>query len=831
MEILAVPFVPEAPGAVGPLVVLALVPEDRVDLMRQAGAAHAGQQPAVDRRGIGRVGLVALVLVDARAAHRPIDEADRHLVLFDDPLAELHRPIADLVLAARRAVRRHAPRGRLLAARRRAAERPDPFAPVGTFALAPIRRDRVGLAFHDEGAARHEVLRRVQGHLLARQVRRHRRAVMHEARAQADLEGVGVARGGFLSVGLAVGRHRQGHLRAGAVDLAGAAQPAQAIGAAAVELVVHRPLLGLRRPFRARYLGRTRHLDLGLGHRRGAAVVDRGPHDQFAVALGAQQAQRRAAGLLRHREGVRLPAHVQRLGQLRGVLRDHGHLEGAHAVPAGRGLQAHLRFGDRLAHRQRRRDLDRAFGGDHAGHHLHRGGVALGASGREAEAQGIRRQQLLAPLADQPPGDLAGAGRAQRQRLATALGHVGHRGRQARRTRAGGRQDAVQRLLRALVRVAELGPGRRAGDLRHAHLVDLADILIIVIPTADPEPGGGGDVHRAGAAGRHLGGFAVHVDLRAVARVHVHHVHPPARGERTALDVAGGEVAVRAHVRRAAVLQDHLALALFVAPADHAGVRLRRAEPDLGRVRLRARRETGDLVAPEDPRLARERPARADHAGRRLRPRILALEPARRIGRRVVEVPDRQVMVALVEDRGAIGRVRGVGLAPVQVQRLALLARQSRDPDPDRRRAARGVPRLDLVGQGLSLAIGEAQVLAPRLRLGERKPVALQAHQQGEALDRLGRRQVDPGGVGQDRQRAVAAPGRERAVGGRGEAGGGPEREEQGGEGGAHGIKGSLASAGTCPARSAGCSGGRSVRRSRAGRAAGSVGRGSRPTR
>ena len=43
---------------------------------------------------------------------------------------------------------------------------------------------------------------------------------------------------------------------------------------------------------------------------------------------------------------------------------------------------------------------------------------------REAEAQGVRRQQLLATLADQPPGHLAGSRCAQRQRLAAALGHV-----------------------------------------------------------------------------------------------------------------------------------------------------------------------------------------------------------------------------------------------------------------------------------------------------------------------------------------------------------------------------------------------------------------------
>ena len=127
-------------------------------------------------------------------------------------------------------------------------------------------------------------------------------------------------------------------------------------------------------------------------------------------------------------------------------------------------------------------------------------------------------------------------------------------------------EQPVQALPRTLVGVAEPDPGGGPRDLGDAYLVDVADEVIIMIPAADPEAGGGTEVQRRRATLGGVGQLAVDVDPRVAGRVGVDDVHPFPGGEGGALDICVREVALHLHVRGAAVVHDHLALPLLIAP-------------------------------------------------------------------------------------------------------------------------------------------------------------------------------------------------------------------------------------------------------------------------
>src|SRR5262249_19029284 len=136
---------------------------------------------------------------------------------------------------------------------------------------------------------------------------------------------------------------------------------------------------------------------------------------------------------------------------------------------------------------------------------------------------------------------------------------------------------ADQRLQRLLVFVFEANPVGRPRDPGDAHLVDVANEVVVVVPPADPQPDRGFDVE-----GRFPGGIelAVQVDPTPAALIRVRDVNPLAqRNAGFAPDV--GEIAVDVEVWRAAELHPNLAAATaaLVAPAEDRRVRPLRSDP------------------------------------------------------------------------------------------------------------------------------------------------------------------------------------------------------------------------------------------------------------
>src|SRR5688572_7895385 len=92
-EILAVGFPAKTTsGAVGPLIVFALMPEDSADAMREPRLFDAPEQTSVNRSQIFGVPGIALVLIDARPAHRSVDDANRNFLTLDKTLGEIESP-------------------------------------------------------------------------------------------------------------------------------------------------------------------------------------------------------------------------------------------------------------------------------------------------------------------------------------------------------------------------------------------------------------------------------------------------------------------------------------------------------------------------------------------------------------------------------------------------------------------------------------------------------------------------------------------------------------------------------------------------------------------
>ena len=157
-----------ATGTIRTLVVFTLMPDNGPDAVRQSGLPHSPEHAAVDRAGVGGIGLVSLVLIDPRAADRGVDDEDRHLLTRDEPLGKLHAPIAEFGLFAFLGLPdRIAPQVRpcALGVARRAAIAADPLAGFRRRLFAGVGRQGVGLAVDQEGVAAYQVTGRVQ-HLL-----------------------------------------------------------------------------------------------------------------------------------------------------------------------------------------------------------------------------------------------------------------------------------------------------------------------------------------------------------------------------------------------------------------------------------------------------------------------------------------------------------------------------------------------------------------------------------------------------------------------------------------------------------------------------------------
>ena len=91
---------PVAGGPIHPLVGLTLMPEHGPYPVRQLGRPHAGQQVGVYRITAASTPMILwirLVLVNARAADGPVDDANGHAVTLDQVTGQSHAPIPDAI--------------------------------------------------------------------------------------------------------------------------------------------------------------------------------------------------------------------------------------------------------------------------------------------------------------------------------------------------------------------------------------------------------------------------------------------------------------------------------------------------------------------------------------------------------------------------------------------------------------------------------------------------------------------------------------------------------------------------------------------------------------
>jgi hypothetical protein len=531
-------------------------------------------------------------------------------------------------------------------------------------------------------------------------------------------------------------------------------QHAVAVGTPRVEAAVLRQVVGRRRR-RPRIAARRVDQDRPLAHRDRAAVVDRHAHRHRAAPLRPFEHQRIAVAMVHGREPVDPPRDTQRAGvsggEFGGVGDRRAQPQRRAAVPPRRPVERCDRVGDRLGHRDRHVDRARRVGERRAQLQRHRL-IAGHAPWRERDGELVHGEHGCIAVALQQPRDLLCAAGLRGHRRRPALGDAQrrHRGRE-RVARRDDRPD--QRRQRALVLVLQPDPLRRTRDVADAHLVDVA-AEAVAVPAADVQPHRRRDVEqRRRGAGEH----AVDVDARVVAPVGVHDVQPLAERHRLpALDV--GEVALDRHARRAQQVEHHLAGPLLLAPREHRRVDALGPEPRLRRAVRRALGEAGDGVAAEQAVVAVQAPRWADPAGGRRRALVLQLHRADGVAQRRVEVQHADVAVPGSEHRAAVRGAARLGVAPVQAQPLPGVADDLRHAHPHGGLAGGGVPLLDLEAERRAGVVGDAQVLAVRLRRREVEDALAQPQQQREVGDARVRRQRRPLGVGQDPALAVASP-------------------------------------------------------------------------
>ena len=144
------------------------MPDDGTNAVSQFGLLNSPQEPAIDRVDIGRIGVVSLMLVDARAADRSVDNADRDLLALDQSPAEFHSPVTDLRLAGGTASLRVGPQlqSRAAGIARCSAESANPVARHKRVLFAEVSCNGVRLTDDEERVTTDDVLRGVKHGLL-----------------------------------------------------------------------------------------------------------------------------------------------------------------------------------------------------------------------------------------------------------------------------------------------------------------------------------------------------------------------------------------------------------------------------------------------------------------------------------------------------------------------------------------------------------------------------------------------------------------------------------------------------------------------------------------
>ena len=168
-------------------------------------------------------------------------------------------------------------------------------------------------------------------------------------------------------------------------------------------------------------------------------------------------------------------------------------------------------------------------------------------------------------------------------------------------------------------------------------------------------------------------------------------------------DVGSGKIAVQSDLRRAGVVEHHLALRVFIAPGQNTAVGLIRPEPCFRGVRASAGRIAVGGVAPENALAFLEASGGSDDPGHGGGSTVFGNQGSSGVLNRLSEVPGSDIPMGWVEDVRAARSGGGGRISPVNAEFLALVAADLRDQHPNGRGTLVGVPGFDFERQSLSL--------------------------------------------------------------------------------------------------------------------------------
>ena len=157
-------------------------------------------------------------------------------------------------------------------------------------------------------------------------------------------------------------------------------------------------------------------------------------------------------------------------------------------------------------------------------------------------------------------------------------------------------------------------------------------------------------------------------------------------------DVGSRKIAVQADLRRAGVVEDHLALGVFIAPSQDPAVGLIWPEPRLRGVRASAGRIAVGCVAPEDALAFLETSRGSDDSGHGDGSTIFRNQGSGGVLDRLTEVPGTDITLGWVEDLRAARSGWGGWISPMNAEFLPMVAADLRHQHPDCGGTFGGVP-------------------------------------------------------------------------------------------------------------------------------------------
>ena len=178
----------------------------------------------------------------------------------------------------------------------------------------------------------------------------------------------------------------------------------------------------------------------------------------------------------------------------------------------------------------------------------------------------------------------------------------------------------------------------------------------------------------------------------------MHHLSPLARHQSLlTVHISAGKIAVHTNVRRTAELHHHLALSLFIPPADQRGVHPFGANPQLCAVILCPHRQCGNLFPAGHSASLVKMTRCPNHSSHTCCPCVTAADCSGVITHRIMHVPDTAISVGFVENSGSVRFALRCRVAPVHPQLLPRGPPDLRNVYPDTGRTGFGIPVFDLI--------------------------------------------------------------------------------------------------------------------------------------